>query len=58
MNASATKAVPLNFAKFLIIARGKKTTSCAKMRYRVWMKVLQSVTARTKACRFSAIKMV
>jgi hypothetical protein len=32
--------------------------SSAKIKYRVGMNVLQSVTARTNACRFSAMKIV
>lgn len=57
MNASAINAVPLNLARFRIIARGRKMINSAKMRYRVGMNVLQSVTARMNACRFSAMKM-
>ena len=57
MNASAINAVPLSLARFRIIARGRKMINSAKMRYRVGMNVLQSVTARMKACKFSAMKM-
>jgi hypothetical protein len=40
------------------MARGRKRSSWAKMRVAVEMSVLQSVTARMKALRFSAMKMV
>lgn len=49
INASAINAVPESLAKFRIIANGKKMINSAKMRYRVGMNVLQSVTARMKA---------
>ena len=58
MKASATSAVPDNLARFRIIASGRKIMSSAKIKYRVGMNVLQSVTARTNACRFSAMKIV
>ena len=58
IKASAINAVPDNFARSLTIARGKKMASSAKIIHRVGMKVLQSVTASTKACRFWAMKMV
>ena len=58
MKASATRAVPESFAKFLIIARGRKMATSPRIIHWIGMKVLQSVTASTKACRFWAIKMV
>ena len=39
-------------AKFLTMARGRKIATSARIIYLVGMKVLQSVTANTKACRF------
>jgi hypothetical protein len=58
INASATRAVPESFAKFLIIARGRKMATSPRIIHWIGMNVLQSVTASTKACRFWAIKMV
>jgi hypothetical protein len=58
MKASATRAVPESFAKFLIIARGRKIATSPRIIHCIGMNVLQSVTASTKACRFWAIKMV
>ena len=58
MKASATRAVPESFAKFLIIARGRKMATSPRIIHWIGMNVLQSVTASTKACRFWAIKMV
>jgi hypothetical protein len=58
MNTSATRAVPESLARLRIIASGRNKRSCPKMRFRVEMNVLQSVTAMINACRFSAMKMV
>jgi hypothetical protein len=52
MNASATRAVPDNLARFLIMARGRKIASSATIIQLIGIKVLQSVTASTNACRF------
>lgn len=58
INASATNAVPLSFARFRIIAKGMKRISSAKMSHLVSIKTRHSVTARMNACRFCAMKMV
>lgn len=58
MKTSATRAVPESLARLRIIASGRKMMSCAQMSVPVEMKVLQFVTARTKAWRFSAMKIV
>lgn len=58
MNASAIKAVEDRAAKFLNKLKGRTTTNWAAMRYLMGIKVLHLVTPRTKACRFSATKIV
>lgn len=58
MNASATSAVVLSFARLRIRASGRKMTICSRMKYWIPRRVAHFVMAMTKACKFSATKMV
>ena len=58
MNASATRAVVLNFARFLTSARGKKISVWTNMNHWIPSELAQCVIALTKAERFSETKMM
>lgn len=49
INASATSAVQLNFARSRMRESGRSTMACAKIKYWIGISVLQFVTARTNA---------
>ena len=56
MKASAISAVKPSFPMSRRREKGKNTTICMMMSHVMGMSVLQSVTARMKAFRFSEVK--